>query len=104
MSRVMQYEVIGKRSRGTVNLGELERSVSVLAGGFAVLYGLSRVSLPAVIGLLAGSALVARGLTGPCALYDALGISTCRRPARNQAGKRRPTTTEVSLAATGETN
>src|SRR5262245_13018521 len=58
------------------NVGEAERWASTLGGGALALLGLSRGSL-AGLGLAAlGGALIHRGLTGHCAAYAALGLST----------------------------
>jgi uncharacterized membrane protein len=51
-----------------VNVGDVERWLSLLGGGLLALYTLRR-SLGTVV-------LLYRGLKGQCALYQALGIST----------------------------
>jgi len=57
-----------------VNVNEPERLISVLGGAALGLFGLSRGSL-AGLGLAAvGGALVYRGMTGHCNVYQALGI------------------------------
>ena len=57
-----------------VNVGTMERVATGLAGGALVAYGLRRRS-PLGLGLaLAGATLLARGASGRCVLYDALGI------------------------------
>jgi uncharacterized membrane protein len=59
-----------------VNVGEMERWISMVAGGILAGYGLSRRSL-AGLGLAAiGGSLLYRGGTGHCSLYSALGINT----------------------------
>src|SRR4051812_11080936 len=56
------------------NVGDLERVGSVVAGGALLLLG-SGKSLPTRAVLAAASgALVYRGVTGHCALYEALGV------------------------------
>src|SRR5215212_6705810 len=65
----------GQSSHG-VNVGEAERLISVLGGAVLGLYGLSRGSLGG-LGLAAlGGALVCRGLTGQCQMYQSLGLNT----------------------------
>lgn len=58
-----------------VNVGDLERVLSLLAGGALALYGLRR-SLGHLALIAGGGALIYRGLTGYCAAYKALGVST----------------------------
>lgn len=60
---------------GRVNVGEMERLLSVIGGGALVLYGLRR-SLGHLALILGGSALVYRGLTGHCKVYQRLGVNT----------------------------
>jgi len=65
----------GQRRHG-VNVGEAERMISVVGGAVLGLYGLSRGSLGG-FGLAAlGGALVCRGLTGQCQMYQSLGLNT----------------------------
>ena len=89
-----------------VNLGDTERVVSTVVGAAAVLYGLSRLSLSSIVALVAGGALLYRGMTGHCSLYEALDVSTVDEP-ENQGGKQPRAgqrVADVSLAATGEAN
>jgi uncharacterized membrane protein len=62
-----------------VNVGDLERWLSVLGGGALGLFGLSRGSLGGLALAAAGGGLVWRGFTGHCACYQALGISTAEK-------------------------
>src|SRR4051812_4448046 len=65
----------GQGSHG-VNVGEAERLMSLVGGAVLGLYGLSRGSLGG-LGLAAvGGALVYRGLTGQCQMYQSLGLNT----------------------------
>jgi len=57
------------------NVGDLERWVSLLGGGLLALYSLRR-SLGNLVLLGGAGALLYRALTGHCALYQAMGIST----------------------------
>jgi uncharacterized membrane protein len=58
-----------------VNVGRLERMVSMVAGGALAAYGLKRKSTPGGAAALAAAALLHRGATGHCHLYNALGIN-----------------------------
>jgi hypothetical protein len=64
------------RAPRAVNVGDAERTISALAGGCLVFYGLSRHSLSGLLTAIVGGGLVYRGMTGHCGLYDALGVST----------------------------
>lgn len=59
------------------NVGELERWLSLLGGGLLALAVLRR-SLGIVVLLGGAGALLSRGLTGQCALYQTMGVSTTR--------------------------
>jgi uncharacterized membrane protein len=58
------------------NVKTPERIGSVAAGAGLVLYGLSQRSLGGVVLALIGGALVHRGSTGHCAVYEKLGINS----------------------------
>src|SRR3954462_6484150 len=58
------------------NVGEVERWVSLMAGGAMAFYGLSRRGLGGIAIALAGGSLIYRGVTGYCGAYQALGIDT----------------------------
>jgi uncharacterized membrane protein len=58
-----------------VNVGDLERLLSLLGGGALALYGLRR-SLGHLALMFGGAALVYRGYTGYCPAYKTLGVST----------------------------
>jgi uncharacterized membrane protein len=58
-----------------VNVGRTERWLSMLAGGALAAYALKRRSSPGSAAALAGAALLYRGATGHCNVYDALGIN-----------------------------
>jgi len=62
-------------AEGSVNVGDGERWLSLLGGGLLALYTLRR-SLGTVVLLGGAGALLYRGLTGQCALYKAMGVST----------------------------
>jgi uncharacterized membrane protein len=62
--------------RGDANVSETERWVSMIGGGALVLYGLSKRSIAGIVLAAAGGALVYRGKTGHCPVYEKLGVST----------------------------
>ena len=64
------------RASLNVNVPQAERIGSVAAGAALLGYGLSRKSLPGFLLALVGGALVARGATGHCAMYEALGVNS----------------------------
>jgi uncharacterized membrane protein len=71
-------ELLGPRAGGgsAPNVGEAERWLSVLGGGFLALQGLRRGTL-AGLGLAAvGGGLIYRGLSGHSHVYGALGLDT----------------------------
>lgn len=74
----------GATAAPRTNLGKNERIASVLAGGALALLGLRRRGAAGSALGLAGAALVHRGATGHCHLYDALGIDHSREKARGE--------------------
>ena len=58
-----------------VNVGDLERWLSLLGGGLLAL-AMVRRSLGTVVLLGGAGALLYRGWTGHCALYQTMGLST----------------------------
>lgn len=73
-----------QRQGQKVNVGDSERAVSVAAGAIIGLLGLSRGSLPGLLGAAVGGALVYRGLTGTCPMYRATGTDTTE-PSQGEA-------------------
>jgi uncharacterized membrane protein len=63
-----------------VNVGEVERWASAIGGGALAVYGVTRLlsgaSLGGAVLALVGGALVYRGTTGHCNIYEAAGINT----------------------------
>lgn len=59
-----------------INVTQPERIGSVAAGAGLVLYGASRRSLGGLLLALVGGALVYRGTTGHCSMYEKLGINS----------------------------
>ncbi len=66
-----------------VNVGQQERIVSILGGGFLALYGLTRSSLGGFALAAIGGALVYRGATGHCPGYAALKVNTAESGQKN---------------------
>jgi uncharacterized membrane protein len=70
----------GRLERGTadnaINVGDIERMLSVAGGGLLALWGLRKGTLMGLGLAGVGAALVARGLTGHSYLYGALDINT----------------------------
>ncbi|HYO64384.1 MAG TPA: SRPBCC family protein [Pyrinomonadaceae bacterium] len=58
------------------NVGEPERWASAVGGGALALYGLTRGTLGGVALALAGGALLYRGVSGHCNVYEAMGVSS----------------------------
>jgi uncharacterized membrane protein len=69
-------EEAGEQSSPSINVGQTERWVSAVGGGALALYGLTRGSLGGIALALVGAALVQRGYSGHCNLYEAIGFST----------------------------
>ena len=59
-----------------VNVQQPERTGSVAAGAALALFGLSRKSLPGLLIAALGGALIHRGVTGHCAMYEKLGVNS----------------------------
>ena len=58
-----------------VNVGRVERVVSMIAGGALAAYGLKRRSPAGGAAAAAGAALLYRGATGHCNVYQAFGVN-----------------------------
>ena len=76
VGRAKEESGAGERSSAVVNVGQTERWASAIGGGALALYGLTRGSLGGIALALVGAALVQRGATGHCNLYDAMGYSS----------------------------
>jgi uncharacterized membrane protein len=61
-----------------INVGDIERLASAIAGGALAVYGLRQRSVSGLGITLAGAALLHRGAAGHCNTYQALGISTAK--------------------------
>ncbi len=70
----------GDNAGNEINISEVERWGSALGGGALAVYGVSRLlshgSVAGAVIALVGGALVYRGMTGHCEMYQALGFST----------------------------
>jgi len=66
-----------------VNVMMVERALSVFTGSALLWYGLRNRGMTAAGAAVVGSGLLARGMTGHCQLYDALGISTASEEERS---------------------
>ena len=66
----------GEQTASCVNVGQTERWASAIGGGALALYGVTRGSLGGVAIALLGAALVQRGYSGHCNVYEAIGYST----------------------------
>jgi uncharacterized membrane protein len=63
-------------SSTSVNVGQYERWASAIGGGALALYGITRGSLGGVALALVGAALVQRGVTGHCNLYEVMNFNS----------------------------
>lgn len=62
--------------QGPQNVGEIERLFSSMLGGLMLIGGLSRRSIPGYAVAASGAALLYRGATGHCKVYESLGLDT----------------------------
>jgi uncharacterized membrane protein len=65
-----------------VNVGQVERQVSMWGGTLLAVYGLLRRSISGLALAAIGGALIYRGHTGHCQVYEALGHSTAEEAGR----------------------
>jgi uncharacterized membrane protein len=59
-----------------LNVGSLERVASIVGGSALAIYGVRRKDAPGAVLALLGAALLHRGATGHCFVYEGLGVST----------------------------
>lgn len=59
-----------------VNVGDVERVVSVMGGGLLSVFGAARGGLAGLGLAVLGGSLIYRGVTGHCEAYHSLGIDT----------------------------
>ena len=60
----------------TINIGTIERQMSVIGGAILTFYELTRLDLKAIVLALLGGSAIYRGITGHSFLYQALGVNT----------------------------
>ena len=72
-----------------INLSTDERIASAIGGALLLLPGLARPSRGNVLLAIAGAAMLQRGCTGHCMLYEAMGINTANGPLFGDQPKRR---------------
>lgn len=65
-----------EQPKSSINVGEIERLASAVAGGALTVYGLRQRSMGGLCLTLAGTALLHRGVTGHCNAYEAFNVST----------------------------
>ena len=66
-----------QNNRTPINVGKLDRDLSLIAGTVLSAYGASRLlSVKGLLFTALGAGLLSRGATGHCGLYDHLGVST----------------------------
>jgi Protein of unknown function (DUF2892) len=71
-----------------INVGKVERIGSAICGAALVLRAAARPTPARIIGAIGGVALLQRGLTGHCALYERLGFGTADEPTANRPDRR----------------
>lgn len=64
------------QNASVVNVGSVERILSVFSGAVLLKYGFTRLSVPGFVAAIAGGGLMLRGITGHCSVYGALGVSS----------------------------
>ena len=67
------------RQAAAMNITSFERIASVIAGTALILGAVRRPTLRRAVLAMGGAALLQRGITGHCAAYQRLGISTTLR-------------------------
>jgi len=67
--------------KSAINVAPTERVLSAIVGGGLIYLGLRHFSKLGLLAVGVGAALIQRGSTGTCAMYQALNINTARRKA-----------------------
>ena len=65
-------------TQSKLNLSQTERIVSAVLGGLLFKRNLTNFSLPGLLKLVAGGAMVRRGVTGHCNVYEALKVNSAQ--------------------------
>src|SRR5689334_16271659 len=82
----------------TMNVATAERIGSVVAGTVLIMRAIAQPSLGRIVLAAGGAALLHRGVTGHCGLYNALGIGSAERP----LGRRRNAVGDDRVVAASE--
>ena len=82
-------ELVERRPHPIHNVHQMERLASIIAGSAMGIYGLRETlkhhSIPGAGLVLGGAALIRRGVTGHCDLYNAVGVNTAESPQTGNA-------------------
>jgi uncharacterized membrane protein len=76
LSQATSAIAVDEKPTSSVNIGQTERWASAIGGGALALYGVTRGSLGGIALALLGAALVQRGYSGHCNVYEAIGYNT----------------------------
>jgi len=79
-TQALSQSDLSEEKQGFVNVGPLERKISAVAGAALVALGLTRRGVGGWVMAGIGGSLLARGATGHCFGYEALGIDTNDAP------------------------
>ena len=90
-----------RHADSSVNVGDGERWLSLLGGGLLALATVRRALGPAVL-LGAAGALLYRGWTGQCALYQTMGVSTMSHEGASESADRIAESDEPPLVVLAE--
>jgi uncharacterized membrane protein len=85
--QVRQASSRGGQDGRTKNVSDAERMVSVASGSILALLGVGRRDLTGALIAGVGGALIFRGATGHCAMYQALGVDTAHEGADQRKTK-----------------
>src|SRR5690349_12142580 len=88
-----------QKTRSNINVNNGERLLSLFAGSALLVYGLRQKPITGLSLALAGSGLMARGVTGHCQLYSALGLNTASELERSPAKQAIKVTKTVMINA-----
>jgi uncharacterized membrane protein len=81
-----EWQGQGQQQQEQINVSEGERATSLAAGSILAMLGLARRSIPGMLVAGVGGALLYRGATGHCPVYESLGLDTAHGD-----GRRAPT-------------
>src|SRR3569623_1204826 len=76
----------GKSQPAEINVGDSERQWSMIGGTALAVYGLMRGSISGLLLATIGGALIYRGHTGHCDLYQSLNYSTAEHDEEEHSG------------------